>query len=57
MEIKVLYANENPQETSELRSRNVTKQFSLMCIPCTSSLEAIPLFDSKRTLAKLLFNY
>jgi len=57
MEIKVLYANENSQETSELRSRAVIKQFTSHVIPCTSSLKAIPLFDSKRTLAKLLFNY
>jgi len=28
MEIKVLYAYENPQETSELRSRAVIKQFT-----------------------------
>ena len=28
METKVLYANENPQETSELRSKAVIKQFT-----------------------------
>jgi hypothetical protein len=28
METKVLYANKNPQETSELRSKAVIKQFT-----------------------------